>query len=110
MEVKGARLPLGVKEDVPYGEMVVKLKKGDTVIFYTDGIPEAKNEKDEFYGFDRFKALAGGIEGASAKGIRDRILEDVKSFTGKSPQYDDMTVVVVRVLHSPKKKTIKVND
>jgi len=110
LEVKGARLPLGVKEDVPYGEMVVKLKKGDTVIFYTDGIPEAKNEKDEFYGFDRFKALAGGIEGASAKGIRDRILEDVKSFTGKSPQYDDMTVVVVRVLHSPKKKTIKVND
>jgi len=97
LEVKGARLPLGIKENVLYEEMIVRLKKGDTVIFYTDGIPEAKNEKDEFYGFDRFKTLAGGIEGASAKETRDRILEDVKSFTGKSPQYDDMTVVVVKV-------------
>jgi len=97
LEVKGARLPLGVKEDVLYGEMVVKLKKGDTVVFYTDGIPEAKNEKDEFYGFDRFKSLAAGMQDESAKEIRDRILADVNSFTGKSPQYDDMTVVVIKV-------------
>ena len=96
LEVKGARLPLGIKEDVLYEEMSLKLKKGDTVIFYTDGIPEAKNHKDEFYGFDRFKAHAGEVEG-SAKEIRDRILGDVKLFTGKSPQYDDMTVVVVKV-------------
>jgi serine phosphatase RsbU (regulator of sigma subunit) len=98
LEVKGARLPLGVKEDVPYGEMVVRLKKGDTVIFYTDGIPEAKNDKDEFYGFERFKALAMTLDNMPAKEIRDKILDDVKSFTGKSPQYDDMTVVAVRVL------------
>ena len=97
LEVKGARLPLGVKEDVPYGELVVKLKKGDTVIFYTDGIPEAKNEEDEFYGFERFKALAGTSDGLSATELRDRILNDVKSFTAASPQYDDMTVVVVKV-------------
>jgi hypothetical protein len=97
LEVKGARLPLGVKEDVAYEEMAVDLKKGDIIVFYTDGIPEAKNEKDEFYGFDRFKALASTLSGASAKETRDRVLEDVKSFTGKSPQYDDMTVVVVKV-------------
>ena len=96
LEVKGARLPLGVKEDVVYEEMAVKLKKGDIVVFYTDGIPEAKNEKDEFYGFDRFKALAASIVGTSAKEIRDRLLEDVKLFSGKSPQYDDMTIVVVK--------------
>ena len=97
LEVKGARLPLGVKEDVPYGEMVVKLRKRDTVVFYTDGIPEAKNDKDEFYGFERFKALVGALDGLPAKELRDRILDDVKSFTGAFPQYDDMTVVIVKV-------------
>jgi len=97
LEVKGARLPLGVKEDVTYGEMAVKLKKGDTLIFYTDGIPEAKDEKDEFYGFERFKSLMENLGDLLAKEMRDRILSEVKLFTGNAPQHDDMTVVVVRV-------------
>ncbi len=97
LEVKGARLPLGVKEDVTYGEMAVKLRKGDTLIFYTDGIPEAKDEKDEFYGFERLKSLMENLGGLLAKEMRDRILSEVKSFTGNAPQHDDMTVVVVKV-------------
>ena len=97
LEVKGARLPLGVKEDVTYEEMAVKLKKGDTLIFYTDGIPEAKDAKDEFYGFERLKSLMENLGGLLAKEMRDRILSEVKSFTGNAPQHDDMTVVVVRV-------------
>ena len=98
LEVKGARLPLGIKENVPYNELVVKLKRGDTIVFYTDGIPEAKNDQDDFYGFERFKELVAKLDGSSAREIRDRILDDVKSFTGQSPQYDDMTVVVMLVL------------
>lgn len=98
LEVKGARLPLGVKEDVLYGEMAVKLKKGDLVVFYTDGIPEAKNATEEFYGFDRLKALVAGLDALSAREMRDRILDEVKAFTGPAPQHDDMTIVVVRVM------------
>lgn len=98
LEVKGARLPLGVKEDVAYNEMTVRLRKGDTVVFYTDGIPEAMNHEKEFYGFDRLKQLLAGVDGLSAKETRERILAEVKAFTGSAPQHDDMTVVVVRAI------------
>ena len=78
--------------------MAVKLKKGDALIFYTDGIPEAKDEKGEFYGFERFKSLVVTLGDLLAKEVRDRILSEVKSFTGNAPQHDDMTVVVVKAL------------
>ena len=38
------------------------------------------------------------ISNLSAKDIKNKIIEDVKNFSGSALQYDDMTVVVVKVL------------
>ena len=46
-------LPLGVEPDVVYEEKVHRLKKGDQIIFYTDGITEAHNPADEMFGTKR---------------------------------------------------------
>ncbi|MBI3005953.1 MAG: PP2C family protein-serine/threonine phosphatase [Ignavibacteriales bacterium] len=92
----GVRLPLGLKEQVRYKQIRVKLKKGNTLILYTDGISEAMNSKQEMYGFDRLERCVKEANG-TARDVRDRILDDVRAFAGTAPQHDDMTVVVVKV-------------
>jgi len=78
-------------------EQVVPLEIGDSIILYSDGIPEAwKNEKEN-YGIDRFKSAVkqyGNLESAIA--IRNAILQDVKAFMGDHKQMDDITIIVIK--------------
>jgi serine phosphatase RsbU (regulator of sigma subunit) len=99
LRVEGARLPLGMTEDVEYNEMTVNLESGDIVLFYTDGIPEAMNEKDEMFGFDRLEAVVReNPADLTARQISGTIMQKVAEFAGSARQHDDMTVVVVRIV------------
>jgi serine phosphatase RsbU (regulator of sigma subunit) len=98
VKVDGAHLPLGMAEDVDYGEKTVQLQWGDTVVFYTDGIPEAMNARREMFGFERLEAVVqASAADLSAKQLAKSIVDEVASFTASAKQHDDMTVVVVRV-------------
>lgn len=97
LEVRGARLPLGVKADVLYQEMNVKLRRSDVVVLYTDGVPEAMNGNEEFFGFDRFQALVGNAVEMTAKQMVEHLVAQVRLFTSSAPQHDDMTIVVVKM-------------
>ncbi len=81
-----------------YNEVLVRLKEKDMLIFYTDGIVDALNKKEEFYGFERFERLVADLPDEPSRALNDRILRDVCSFTEGVRQHDDMTVVVVRVV------------
>ncbi len=98
LKIHGLRLPLGIKDDLVYHELKIRLKKGDVLVFLTDGIVEAMNGAKEMYGFDGLRQSLLRSTGLSAAGLRDHLLEDVKQFAGPAPQHDDMTVVVVKVL------------
>lgn len=97
-----AGFPLGmpfVLDVSPYENVDVVLKPGDVVVFTSDGVEEARNENDEFYGSERLQKL---IERSCrsqlcAEEIRDRVVEDVVMFSGEAPKTDDLTVVVLRV-------------
>lgn len=98
LKTEGVRLPLGIKEELKYQDFSVKLRKGDTVVFYTDGVPEAMNNENKFYGFERFEELLKQHQSQGAKELKDRVVFDVQAFAGKTEQPDDMTVVVVKVV------------
>ena len=99
LQVGGAHLPLGMTEDVEYRELRVNLQKGDTLLFYTDGIPEAMNAADEMFGFERMESsLKVYTSDSPAKAVAAGIVERVAVYAGSAKQHDDMTVVVVRVL------------
>ena len=99
LKVPGARLPLGVVEDIQYDELEEQLKTGDILLFYTDGIPEAMNEKKELFGFERLETTMKEMNTeASCKEILEKLLDAARSFAGTAPQHDDMTVVVVKVI------------
>ncbi len=97
LETKGDNFPLGILEESDYQETQVVLKPGDRVIFYTDGIVEAMNEKKEIFGFDRLLDVLQNAGPISADELLKDILSQVKHFTGNAPQHDDLTVIAVSV-------------
>lgn len=99
LKVGGVHLPLGVQEHVPYGELSEQLVAGDTLVFFTDGLPESMNEKNELFGFERIEAALLKLKNAAtARAIVDGLFAEAQAFAGTARQHDDMTVVVVRVL------------
>lgn len=78
-------------------EVVLKLEKGDVLVLYTDGLTEAQNKLDEFYEEERLFNVVKHEKTKSANDLRDYIVKDVRTFTGDAIQYDDMTLVVIKV-------------
>ena len=86
--------PLAAIPFCPYVNREITLSEGDTLVLYTDGIPEAKNVDGERYGMDRI-AIAlkdyGNVE-TRAKRLHD----DVIRFTGEADIFDDITLLCVK--------------
>lgn len=99
IKVEGNRLPLGVLEEINYGEITKQLMPGDLLIFMTDGIPEAMNRERELFGFERIEQIILKMPmSLSSKEIARNLIAEASKFAGTAQQHDDMTVVVVKVL------------
>jgi phosphoserine phosphatase RsbU/P len=86
-------LPLGVSDpDTVYESSTVALNPGDTVLLFTDGVTDAKNQSDtEFKMSGVHKAVQGGP--MNAKTLGERLVQHVKQHALGCKQYDDVTVV-----------------
>jgi len=65
------------------------------LVLYTDGIPEARDQQDEFFGEQRLLEIVQSNLGRSANDIQDTLLAEIHSFMGGTPQLDDITLMVV---------------
>lgn len=95
--VKAEGFPLGLFPDVTYEEFNVATQPGDAIVFVSDGILDAENDKEEMYGQDRLAGLLCANRGRPAIEIADAILEDVARFQGSHDRFDDETIIVLRV-------------
>ncbi len=87
---------LGIFPDVAYEQAEMTLDRGDRLLFYTDGITEARNPDGDEYGEDRLADAASGVRANGAEAIKDAVLADVNGFTtGKFE--DDATLIVVGI-------------
>jgi sigma-B regulation protein RsbU (phosphoserine phosphatase) len=87
---------LGVFPDNQYDQAEIGLEPGDRLVFYTDGITEARNPEGDEYGEERLAEVAVAVRTEAAETIKDAILTDVNAFTqGKFE--DDATLIVVRI-------------
>jgi len=91
--------PLGVSPDTRYQTREIQLSPGDRIVLCSDGIIEAENSARELFGFARTAETIcrGCQDDLSAAQLLDRIIREVKEFTGDAPQGDDQTVVVLSV-------------
>lgn len=98
IEIENSDLPLGSMRTVEYESATFDLREGDILIFHTDGLIEALNQAEEMYGTDRLKESVSRIpEGCSAAEVVEHLVVDVRNFVGEAEQYDDMTIVVIRI-------------
>jgi serine phosphatase RsbU (regulator of sigma subunit) len=79
----------------------VRLETGDTAVLFTDGIPEAMNEKREEYTEERLRNFVAGHRELAASELCRTALEDARSFTGGAEQSDDITLVVIKRSPAP---------
>ena len=100
IEPSGDRFPLGASQKSLYQSCDVQMEMGDSLVLYTDGIPEAVSEDDEFYSFERLESTLVRNSHADAQELLDIVLSDVRQFTGDHPQEDDITMVVLRATES----------
>jgi sigma-B regulation protein RsbU (phosphoserine phosphatase) len=98
VELKASGLPLGMMEGMPYEEQRVVLNPGDVMAMYTDGVTEAMDTAGEQYGLDRFLHVLRVGASLPVSEMRDKVLEDVRTFVGSEPPSDDLTLLFAKRL------------
>jgi sigma-B regulation protein RsbU (phosphoserine phosphatase) len=90
--------PLGVRSEIDIRVRRTNLASGDRLFLYSDGIVEARPEgSEELFGFDRLEESLKRHSSKDVMSLRDGVLEDVESFTGRSPREDDLTILVLQI-------------
>ena len=92
LENEGALL--GIFPDWKYEVSSVQLASGDTLVLFTDGIPEAEAENGEQFGEDRLIDSLVSFRHLSAERLQLQLLAQVKKFSNR-PLADDATLIVV---------------
>ncbi len=77
-------------------EMEINLKDDDVIVFYSDGIPEAKNSKLEDFGYERFDKIVLKNKNEKPDFIAGEILKELTIFTQNRSQHDDITLVLFK--------------
>jgi len=90
---------LAVFDQQSFGERVVTLSTGQTLLLFTDGVTEAFDPDGSMFGDDRLAGLlaspATDTENATAQGLLETILDRVERFCAGAPQSDDITLIVI---------------
>jgi sigma-B regulation protein RsbU (phosphoserine phosphatase) len=87
---------LGIFPDNAYEQAEVPIGPGDRLVFYTDGITEARDGAGDEYGEDRLKDAALRTRAESIEAMKDTLMAEVNRFTGGKFD-DDATLIVVGV-------------
>ncbi len=90
-------LVIGLMPDVPYEQASVALDPGDLILAYTDGVSEAMNPSDQEWGEQRLLDTAKSCLSLPAEQVTARIMAAADAFAAGAPQYDDMTLVIIKV-------------
>jgi sigma-B regulation protein RsbU (phosphoserine phosphatase) len=97
-ELAGAGLPLGVDRDASFGEQSLPtLHPGTLLALGTDGIWEARNPEDQFFGKERFRELLRREAQNSAQEMVAAVFDELDRFCRGMPYQDDVTLVVIKV-------------
>lgn len=79
-----------------YQEYELKLNRGDILYVYTDGVCEATNSNEELFGTDRMLEALNACESDLPLQILPAVKSRIDAFVGDAPQFDDITMMVVR--------------
>jgi len=86
---------LGLYEGESYGETSVTLKNGETLFLYTDGVTEAENAEQEFFGKERLEAVLAKAKETHAENPVAFVQQALAAFANGAEQHDDITMLAL---------------
>ncbi len=89
--------PMGVTKETVYKDDKLTLNNGDILVTCTDGLLESLNENGVQYSIDNLKKVVTKNCNASAKDITNRVKDDLKKYCGVAQQYDDQSLLVIKI-------------
>ncbi len=90
--------PAGQLARATYREESVTLARGDGLLFFTDGLPELRDEAGELFGYDRVRDVFRASAAGGAQVAVDALFGAADAFRGARPLDDDLTLVAVAVV------------
>jgi serine phosphatase RsbU (regulator of sigma subunit) len=94
-ELRATGMPLGLLPGMSYEEKEIVLHRGDSVLFYSDGLVEAHDPEREMFGFPRLQGLVGAHR-SDGPAMVNFLLAELARFTGDQwEQEDDITLVTL---------------
>ena len=98
-QLKRQGVPLGIRKQSVYpSSEVMPLDQGDILFLYTDGFDEAMSMDEHFFGVDAIVEVIRSNRQMEASRILQALRASVDTFTGKQPQADDLTGILIKVL------------
>ena len=88
--------PVGLVPEAEYATAAVKLEPGDTLVLFSDGVTEAMDPQEEFFGVPRLAKLLAGHNETPLDELQKLLLEAVENFAQGASQADDLTLLLVR--------------
>ncbi len=89
-------LPLGLISGTDYLQAAVRVDPGDTLLLYTDALPEARNPAGQELGPDGLLRLAHNLPLGSPEGAGRALLASVDAFRGGATPEDDQTLLILQ--------------
>jgi serine phosphatase RsbU (regulator of sigma subunit) len=89
--------PLGLlPPGLPYDEVSVAVAPGDCLVLYSDGVADARSDSGEEFGDERLLELLVHARTQPAAAIIEHVFDAIDRFAANAPQFDDITILVLR--------------
>jgi sigma-B regulation protein RsbU (phosphoserine phosphatase) len=91
-------VPLGLLDEREYDEVTFDARPGDLILLYSDGVQDQTNDEEEEYGRHRLAHVLRASCGETPAAIVAAVAKDLAAFRGGAPDFDDQTLIAIRVL------------
>jgi serine phosphatase RsbU (regulator of sigma subunit) len=88
---------LGLNKQVRFAEVKLEMHTGDMVVFYTDGITEARNDAGDMFGRGRLADAVASHRAEAPETVIGGVLAALDRFAGATQRDDDLTIVVMKL-------------
>jgi sigma-B regulation protein RsbU (phosphoserine phosphatase) len=88
-------MALGAMAGTSWKERTVQMAPGDALVLYSDGVIDTQDGSGAFFGEERLQRVIKTNAGRSADQILCAVLQAAQKFGGETPQFDDITLMVV---------------
>jgi phosphoserine phosphatase RsbU/P len=96
--LSAGNMPVGMFPEAAFVPATAQLRPDDFMVVYTDGVSEAANMAQEFFGEERLSEVLRNFQGSTVEELAEAVQQSVRAFARGAPQSDDITLLVAKYI------------